>query len=280
MTILDKKSLLPAVLIVALLVLAFWNTLAWLVEAWWSDAYYSHGPLVLLVSAYLIWSSRHALLRAPEGSQFVGTAILAVGLLLHAGAILWRAYFVSAFGLLAVLAGLGLLFLGRHAMRRLLFPLVFLSFSIPLPLAERFGPPLEVFTATQATSLVRLAGISAINEGSRVILAGSTFAVGAPCSGLRSLVALIALAALLAHLVQGPVWARWLVFLSAVPVAILANLVRVASIFAVAYFWGPDAGLGYYHDASSLVLFMVALALLILLSRGLGCGNLSLERSS
>jgi exosortase len=280
MMILDKKSLLAAVLITGLLALAFWNTLAWLIEAWGSDAYYSHGPLVLLVSAFLIWSSRHALRRAPEETQPLGIAVLALGLLLHAGAILWRAYYLSAFGLLVVLAGLGLLFLGRQAMSRLLFPLLFLSFSVPLPLAERFGPPLEVFTATQATNLARLAGIPASNEGSRVILAGSTFAVGAPCSGLHSLVALIALAALLAHLVQGPIWAKWLVFLSAVPVALLANLLRVASIFVVAYSWGPDAGLGYYHDVSSLVLFMVALVLLILISRGLGCGEVNLERSS
>ena len=280
MTILDKRSLLSAALIAALLVVAFWNTLAWLLEAWWSDAYYSHGPLVVLISAFLVWLSRDAVRRAPEGTQPLGIAVLALGLLLHAGAVLWRAYYLSAFGLLAVLAGLCLLFLGRQAMGKLLFPLVFLSFSIPLPLAERFGPPLEVFAATQATNLVRLAGIPAVNEGSRVILAGSTFAVGAPCSGLRSLVALIALAALLAHLVQGPIWARWIVFLSAVPVALLANLVRVASIFVVAYAWGPDVALGYYHDVSSPVLFLVALVLLILLSRGLGCRDFNLQRSS
>ena len=280
MTIPDKRSLLFAVLIASLLGLAFWNTLAWLAEAWWSDAYYSHGPLVLLISAFLIWLSRGAVRRTPEGTQPLGIVILALGLLLHAGAVLWRAYYLSAFGLLAVLAGLGLLFLGRQAMGKLLFPLVFLSFVIPLPLAERFGPPLEVFTATQATNLVRLAGIPAINEGSRVMLAGSTFAVGAPCSGLSSLVALIALAALLAHAVQGPVWARWLVFLSAVPVALLANVVRVASLFVVANAWGPDVALGYYHDLSSPVLFLVALVLLILLSRGLGCGDFNLERSS
>jgi exosortase len=280
MRTLDKRSLLAVLLMAALLTVAFWNTLAWLAEAWWSDVYYSHGPLVLLVSGFLVWSSRNAVRRAPEGNEPVGIAVLALGLLLHAGAVLWRAYYLSAFGLLAVLAGLCLLFLGRQAMRRLLFPLVFLAFSIPLPLAERFGPPLEVFTATQATNLVRLVGIPAVNEGSRVILAGSTFAVGAPCSGLSSLVALIALAALLAYAVRGPVWARWLVFLSAVPVAILANLVRVASIFLVAYTWGPDAGLGYYHDLSSPVLFLVALVLLILLSRGLGCGEFNLERSS
>ena len=113
-----------------------------------------------------------------------------------------------------------------------------------------------------------------------MIVARCTFAVGAHWSGLRWLVALIALAAFLAHAVQGPIWARWLVFLSAVPVALLANLVRVASLFAVAYSWGPDAGLGYYHDVSSLVLFLVALVLLILLSRGLGCGDFNLERSS
>jgi exosortase len=280
MTIPDKRSLLSAVLIAILLMLAFWNTLAWLIEAWWSDAYYSHGPLVLLISALLIWSSRQAVRRSPDSAQPWGIAVLILGLLLHAGAVLWRAYYLSAFGLLAVLAGLCLLFLGRQAMGKLLFPLVFLSFSIPLPLAERFGPPLEVFAATQATNLVRLVGIPAVNEGSRVILAGSTFAVGAPCSGLRSLVALIALAALLAHVLEGPGWARWLVFLSAAPVAILANLVRVASIFVVAYFWGPDAGLGYYHNVSSLVLFLAAFILLILVSRGLGCGSPNLERSS
>ncbi len=272
-----KQTILLSLLVVLLLGLAFGPTLAWLAEAWWSDAYYSHGPLVLLISAFFAWKSRGALQRAAGPPQPWGILLLALGLGLHAASVLWRAYFLSAFGLLLVLGGLALYFGGVKVLRILLFPLAFLVFMIPLPLAERFGPPLEVFAATQATNLARLVGIPAVSEGSRVLLAGTTFAVGAPCSGLRSLVALLALAAVFVYLVQGPAWARGIILLAAIPVALLANLVRVTSLFVVAYLWGPEAGLGYYHDLSSPVLFLVALFLLILLSRGLGCRDFRLD---
>jgi exosortase len=277
---LDGKSIVLAVGIAALLVLAFAPTLAWLAEAWASDAYYSHGPLVVLISAFLVWQARRVVRAEIGHSSLAGIPLLAVGLAVHGVAVLWRAYFLSAFGLLAVLAGLALYFLGRGALRVLLFPIAFLAFAIPLPLAERFGPPLEVFTATVATGIVRTLGIPAVSEGSRVLLAGSTFAVGAPCSGLRSLVALMALTALFCYLVKGSKWARGLLFLTAIPVAVAANLVRVASLFGVAYAFGTEAGLGYYHDLSSPVLFLVAFLMLMVLSRGLRCGDLDLARFS
>ncbi len=159
-------------------------------------------------------------------------------------------------------------------LRQLAFPLLFLAVAIPLPWLERFSPFLEAAVARYATAWVRSVGVAAANAGSQVSLAGTTFVVGAPCSGLRSLVALVTLALLFGYMLRGPVWARALIVVAAIPAALLANLVRVASLFWVANVFGADAGMGYYHTLSSPVLFVIAFGLLIGLSYGLRCSEI------
>jgi len=266
------RALVGAVLTAGLLGLVFWPTLTWLVASWLGNPYYSHGFLVPLVAAALVWRRRSALV-APRPDN-AGLVLVAAGLAVHLASLPWRLSLVSALGLVAVLAGLVWTFWGRDALGRLVFPLAFLVVAIPVPWIERFSPFLEAFVARYATLAARAAGIAATNTGSQVSLAGTTFVVGAPCSGLRSLVTLVTLAVLLSYIVRGPTWARALIVLAALPVALLANLIRVSSLFWVAGVFGPDAGLGYYHTLSSPVLFVTALGLLIGLSWGLRCSEI------
>ena len=261
------SKLLAAGAVALLVVALFEATLRWLVLSWLGNPYYSHGPLIVLVSGWLLWRRRDALRGAR--AENIGLALAAMGVGVHLLALPLQMQVVSAAALVVVLVGLVWAFAGRSVVRAWAFPLAFLLLMIPLPGIERLSPTLEAFTAQYAAQAARWLGVAASNLGGQVSVGAQAFTVGAPCSGLRSLVALGTLALLLAYSVQGPAWARALLVVAALPIALAANLVRVSSIFWVAGALGADAALGFFHTLSSPLLFLVALALLLALGRAL-----------
>jgi exosortase len=269
---LSKREIALTMAVVGLTAMVFLPTLRWLVASWSSNPYYSHGLLVPLISAYFAWRKRDALQQRKPSN--VGLAILALGLAMHLLAVPWQAHLVSALALLIVLAGLLLYFYGLETVRRMLFPLGFLLLMIPLPFVERLAPALEAFVSRYAALMVRALGTPAENLGSQVRLANGTFIIGAPCSGLRSIVSLSTLAVLFAYLVSGPLIGKIVLVAAAPFIAMIANLVRVASLLQVAHFFGPEIGMKYYHSLASPLLFLVAFILLIVLGRILGCSEL------
>ncbi len=254
-------------------ILLFAPTWLWLGEAWLGDPYYSHGPLVLLVALYFAWTRRQSLARVTPAPSNWGLVIVIAALAAHLWALLWRAYYISALMMPLALLGLLIALYGWQTARRFWFPLAFLIFMIPLPIAERVGPPLESFAASSATTLAQWIGIVARNDGAQVFLPNSTFTVGIPCGGLRSIIAIVTLVALLAYIVQGQWWARALILLAAIPIALSANTLRITLLFAIASAWGEGAGLEYFHSWSSPVLFLGAFALVLLLAKLVGAGQ-------
>ncbi len=245
----------------------------WLVVQWLTSEYYSHGVLTLLVSAYFAW-------RAMRSSHTASAPVNAALALLGGGAWLYvwgeslAAPYLSALALILIAGGL-IGFLGsREVLRRLAFPLAYLVFAVPLPFVDGLAVKMGALTAGWATALARGLGVAAINEGGRVTLPACSLAVGAPCGGVRSLVALLALAAVWAYVVRGPRPARIALLLLAVPLASVANLSRVTSLLWVADRWGPEAALRYYHDFSGLIFFALALVGLLAASWGLRCRDL------
>jgi exosortase/archaeosortase family protein len=121
---------------------------------------------------------------------------------------------------------------------------------------------------------VGLLSIPAVNQGSRIQLQGSSFVVGAACSGLNSMVALATLVVIFVFVVEGSYRAKIVLLAMAVPIAMVANTFRVSSLLAIAHVFGPEVGMRYFHDYSSPVLFLLAFALLILVSRSVGCSEI------
>lgn len=257
----------------AALALLFAPTLFWLGDAWLSDPYYSHGPLVLVGALGLAWMQRRAASTIPRVPQVWGLGFVLLAIVVHLLALPWRAFWISALMLPLAIAGSLITLYGIDLARKFWFPLVFLIFMVPLPLAERVGPPLEAFAASGSTWVVNLFGVHATNVGSQIFLpaTSSQFTVGIPCGGLRSLIALVTLIAALAYVVQGSPLARLLLLMLAVPIALAANIVRLVILFGIANQWGAAAGLDYFHGWASPVLFLVAFALVLLAARALKC---------
>jgi exosortase D (VPLPA-CTERM-specific) len=251
-------------LLVALLGVLYAPILMHLGRQWWDDENYSHGFLIPLVSAYLVWGRRAELRALPARSSWVGLPVLIVGLGLLFLGFLGAELFVQRISLVLVLAGLVLFVLGRAFLRALAVPLGLLVFMIPLPqiLFNAMAFPLQGFAARAAEITLRLLNIPVLREGNIIALANTSLEVAEACSGIRSLVTLMALAAIVACLTGMGALRGVILMAAAVPIAVIANAARVAGTGILAHHYGPAVAAGFFHTMSGWLLFVVAAVLL------------------
>jgi exosortase len=168
----------------------------------------------------------------------------------------------QGYSFVLLLFGLSLFMFGGRATRRVWFPLAYLVFMLPIPpyLLHVVSFQLKVFAARAGSAVAANLGVPLARSGMTIHLPAGSLRIADPCSGLRSLIALVALGALFAYLSRGSVWKRLVLFCSAVPLAVGANVLRIAALCAVASVWGVDAAVGFFHDLSGVLLFLVALA--------------------
>ena len=232
---------------------------------WWAaDSYYSHGVLIPFVSAFFIWQMKDELIKMkPKESPWAFGVILA-GVVLYLFASVFRVNFIAAFSMLFVLTGLILYFYGTEIFKKIAFPILFLFFMIPLPsvIITRLSFKLKLFAAELATHVIRAIGIKVVQAGSIIQMPHAHVVVDDVCSGLRSLISLLALGSIFAYWFKGPVWKRLLIFVLTVPIAIVTNMVRVVILAVVSEIWGAQYAEGFVHDATGLLVFVLAFILL------------------
>jgi len=167
---------------------------------------------------------------------------------------------------IVLLYGLALSFRGRDVFRLVFFPITFLFLMVPLNFLDNVvGFPLRMFVAKISTMALNGMGIEAVQRGSGIISPVFSFDVADPCSGIRSLMALSTVTAAYAYVTQRAQWKRWVLFLCAMPLAVLGNLARVTSIALVAQVYGQKTATEVYHEWSGFILFPVALAVMVLI---------------
>lgn len=240
-----------------------------------ADSYYSHGFLVPLVCAYLSWRKRRKLkqsLSSPTPKS--GLALLVAGLLLHFISTILKINFGSYLSLPIVLFAMVSYLFGKMVAGELLFPISFLVFMLPLPsvmiIAVSFK--MKMLAAHLATQAVNMMQISAVRDGSTIYLPnGSNLLVGDPCSGLRSLISLLALGAVFTQFVQGSRLKKKFLFLSAIPIALISNIFRIISLILVTYVYGERVALRFFHDFSGMLVFVLAFVGLAIVMRSLKC---------
>jgi exosortase len=269
----DPWPLLRFTGLAVLFVFGFAATLRWLIAGWQGNPYYSHGLLVPLVVLFFVWRTWRTLPPDPSGSYW-GLALLLPALAVHLLSLPVHAFYLSALMIVPVILGLLLLLRGWAPFRKLYFAVLLLALMVPLPFIPSLSPPLEAFAAAGASALARVIGMSVVQTGAELTIPGQAFIVGAPCSGLYSLVALTTLVAVFLYMVDGDPRGRFVLLLLVAPIALGANLIRITVLLAVAGSWGTEAALGYYHTYSSPVLFLIGLGGLILASRFLRCGGI------
>jgi len=271
------KVIFSIKLILIILVFGFiyYPVFIWMWQRWFAaDSYYSHGPLIPIVSIVLIWTKRSKLLETRIASSNLGLAILLAGVFLHIVSSSLRIYFSSAFSFLLVLFGLILFLLGKDFNRVIIFPLCFLIFMVPAPLAlvASSALRLKLFAANASVYIIQLFGVSALREGSMVYMDNTSALVGDPCSGLRSLISLPALSILYTYIVRASYTRKAILFLISIPLAIFANIVRTTTTLLIANSYG-NAILtnNFLHKGLGLLVFVIAFIGLFLAGRLLKC---------
>ena len=253
-------------LLVAVLILLYAPVLKTLVYQWYIDADYSHGFLVPLLSGYLIWQRRDKLRHIPKRPSLWGMAIVLMAMALLFLGSLGAELFLARFSLLCTLCGLIVYFRGGAMLRAMAFPMAFLLFAIPIPVVvyNEIVFPLQFIASKFATwTLETLNLFPIMREGNVLILPGMTLEVVEACSGIRSLMSLLALAAGFGYLVERSAIARWVLFLAMIPLAIISNGTRVMVTAIMANYLGPQAAEGFMHEFSGWVIFVVATVLFL-----------------
>jgi exosortase len=238
----------------------------------------SHGWLVPLVSGYVIWRGRaqlRAAAAAPDGRGLL--ALLACLLLFWLGSRGEQARLMQ-FGMIGSVVALPFVCWGAGVARRLLFPAAYLCFIVPTSFLDALTFRLRLLATAISSGVLNGVGIAVRQVGTAMISAGGAgfkLDVADPCSGMRSVFALAALTAAYAYFTQRTALRRWLLFACAVPLAVVGNIVRIISIGIVAHLLGQERAVGYYHDYSGYVVFVVAV--LLMMQVGVWVGKIGRE---
>ena len=245
------------------------STLVWAWHAWNPETNYEHAKLIPLITAFLIWNARDKLKQAELGSSKWGWLFIAFGLFLFfAGARTLQAR-LTLTSLPFLLFGIVLFVWGRNVARILLFPIFFLLFAVPLNFIAHATAKLQFMETGAASAICNFIGINVQSIGTVVIASDNAFKfeVDEGCSGIRSLMAIMMLAAIYGHLTQDRLWKQLLIFFAAVFFAIVGNAGRLVSIFIVARLFGQDIAGGPYHTASGYLSFPFAIAAMLLFGK-------------
>ncbi|MGL5095461.1 MAG: exosortase/archaeosortase family protein [Planctomycetia bacterium] len=255
-----------AVGLTAAWIASYWNTFSVLVQRWSGDPNYSHGFVVPLVSLYLLWQQPLPVGDRPRGGWFVGAAAVVAGVALRWITLLLPSLLLECTSMLLMLGGLVILLGGWAWWRRAWPALSFLVFMIPWPRAlySRVAFPLQLFVSHVASVLLQLAGIPVLQDGNLIHLPAETMHVAEACSGLRQLTAFLAICTCAALLMRRPMWYRTFVLASAVPIAVVINVVRVTGTGLVIQFGDKAWTEGLLHTAEGLVMVGLGLGLLML----------------
>jgi exosortase len=252
---------LQLLVLLALWLLAFAPVEPGLFFSWLSHPDNSHGLLVPFVFLYLVWLKRKDLRQAEITSSAWGLPMLAVGLLLYLLAYAGSVAVLARAMLVFTLMGLVLFNLGRQVFRILAFPLAFLFFMVPPPvsLIRLVSFPLQLLATDTAAHLIRALTIPVYQEGNMLYFVQTKLEVAQACSGIRSIVSLTMLGTIFAYLLPTGMGRRLLLVASAVPVAILANIMRVSGTGILANFFGDGVARGFLHEFSGMVVFLFGL---------------------
>lgn len=253
--------------LLALLAAIYHRVGAELWRTWNTNENYSHGPLVPLLAGALVWMRRRRLAEVPRRGDARGLLLVAAGCGLHVLGVRADLFLFQSWSLVVLLFGLSLTFLGGTLTRRLAFPLGYLVFMMTFPpvVMNQLSYGLKEVAVRAATVGAEWLGVTLQRDGMSLHLATGELRVENPCSGLRSLLALVATGTLFAYFQPGGPWRRIVMLAASVPIAMLGNAVRLTLLILAAHYRDVDWATGAFHDATGYVLYAVALAAMLAL---------------
>lgn len=247
-----------------LITILFLPTIEVMIWDWENNANYSHGYLIPFITGFMIFSMRKELSRLEPAPSNWGLLLIVYGMLQLIVARVVSENFLQRTSLLFLIYGLVLFLLGKAITRRLNLPIVFLAFMIPIPplIWNTIAFPMQIFASTITEKVISVIGIPVLREGNVLHLSQTSLEVVDACSGLRSLVSMMALSAAFAFFIDISKTKKWILFFSAFPIAIIVNVIRLTITAGLASKYGEKVAQGFLHDASGFIIFGLGLLLL------------------
>ena len=246
------------------LVIAFLPGIEELIQTWNSVEEYSYGWLIPPIVVFLVWQRTDVLRQMELRGSSLGWLVLGVSVLFCVTGRLSLVRLLLQYGLIIGIFGLTLAATGRAGIKLLFWPLAMLMLMVPLPhfVLHTSSEQLQLISSALGVAIIRLCQISVYLEGNIIDLGSYKLQVVDACSGLRYLFPLIAMACLAAYFYKAATWKRIIIILSALPLTVLINSLRIGLIGFTVEHWGSAMAEGLLHEFEGWVMFMVCLALI------------------
>lgn len=260
-----KTNKLWLFLLLPLLAVVYATIFPGMVDDWLNDPNYSHGLLIPVISGYLLYQKRDALEQAPVMPSNWGLPVIFLALSMLVFGLAGTEYFTMRSSSVFLLAGIVLFLFGWPVFKIAAMPIGYLFFMVPLPyiVYDAVAFPLKLFVARFSVLALKAMGIIVWREGNIIMFPQTVLEVADACSGLRSLMSLLALSVAFALVTQKSLWKRLVLSLSAVPIAVATNMSRVIVTGFLAQYYGAAAAEGFFHEFAGFAVFAVAMVLLI-----------------
>jgi exosortase len=258
------RVLLPGAGLAACLLWAYAPTFAAMSHRWRTEAQYSHGYLVPLLAVVILWSRRRVAPAAAALPSWWGLALLGLAGLVRLIGAYWYLDWLDGASLMPALLGVALLLGGSQAVRWCWPAVVYLVFMLPLPFRVEvaLSEPLQWLAVQMSTYALQTLGQPAYAEGNIIKIGDLTLGVLEACNGLGMLMTFFALATAMALLIERDKWIKIVLFWSAIPIAVLSNVIRIVFTAFLFRLIGSEAGQAFSHDMAGWLMMPIALGLL------------------
>lgn len=262
----------PVLLLSLLLTLLYHGIAVKLVSDWYNLPDFSHGFLIPFFAAFLLWDKRRELRSTPIAPSWAGVTLVALGLFELLLGLLGADLFLQRTSFVLLVAGLIWTLLGKAMLGRVKFVLFVLLLAIPLPtiLFNQITFPLQLLASRFASDLLPLAGVPVLRDGNIIQLPAMPLEVAEACSGIRSLMSLFTVAVIYGYFLERTAWRRAVLALSSLPIAVTANVARIVGTGLCVQYWDPAKALGFFHEFSGWLMFLVSLSCLYLVHLTMG----------
>jgi exosortase len=266
-----RRDWLPYAVIALMVGVLYYRVAIKLIYDWSTLPDYSQGFLVPFFAAFLIWDKRKVLGETPIKQSWSGIALIVFSIAVLILGVYGVELFTARISFVMLLAGLIWTFFGSAMLRALQFPLLVLILAIPFPaiVFNQITFPLQLLASRIASDILPFLRVPTLNEGNIIKLPIMDLEVAEACSGIRSLMSLFTLAVFYGYFLERTTKRRILLALASIPIAVAANVFRIVGTGLCVQYWDPDKALGFFHEFSGWVMFVVSLACLYLVHRAM-----------